>query len=63
MSVFYFGKRATLSVFICFLLAVIVSARHNQSGYLAFRTTRVKDPKLTLAVVSFQVGLNNSLFF
>ena len=26
---------------------------HKQSGYLAFRTTKVKDTKLTLAVIPF----------
>ena len=42
---------------------VFVSARYNQSGYLAFRMARVKDTKLTPAAIPFYVGLNNFLFF
>ena len=63
MLVFHFGKSATVSVFVRPLVAVFVCVRYNQSGYLRFRTTKVKDPKLALAVISFQVGQNSSPTF
>ena len=53
MLVFNFGKNAAVSVFGRFLSAFSVCVRHKQSGHLAFRTTKVKDAKLTLAVISF----------
>ena len=37
--------------------------RYNQSGYLAFKTTKVKDTKLALTVISFKVEWNNCLIF
>ena len=51
MTVFHFGKRAAVSVFVRFPSAFSVCVRHSQSGYLAFRTTKIKDTKLTLAVI------------
>ena len=51
MSVFHFGKSAAVSVFVCSSSAFFVCVRHNLLDYLAFRTTKVKDAKLTLAVV------------
>ena len=59
----HFGKSATVSVFVWFSSAVFVCVRHNQSGYLRFRKTKFKNTKLTLAVISFQVGQNNSSIF
>ena len=53
MLVFHFGKSATVSVFVRLPPAFRVCVRHNRSGYLAFRTTEVKDAKLTLAVIPF----------
>ena len=47
MLVFHFGKSATVSVFARFPSAFCVCVRRNQSCYLAFRTTKVKDIKLT----------------
>ena len=52
MLVFYFGKSATVSVSVRFPPAV-VCVHHNQSGYLTFRTTKVEDTKLILAVIPF----------
>ena len=43
MFVFHVGKIATVSVLIRFLSAVFVCVSHNQLGYLAFKTTRIKD--------------------
>ena len=53
MLVFHFGKSAAVSVFVRFSSAFSVYVRHNQSGYVAFRTTKIKDTKLTLAVIPF----------
>ena len=36
--------------------------RHNQLDDLEFKTTRVEDTKLTLAVIPFYVEVNNFLF-
>ena len=43
MSVFHVGKRAAVSVFVRFPTAFSVCVDPNQLGYLAFRTTKVKD--------------------
>ena len=51
MSVFRFGKSVTVTVFVCFPTALFICVRHKQSSYLVFRTTKVKDTKLTLAVI------------
>ena len=54
MSVFNFEKITSVSVFVCFPSVVVgVCVLHNQSGYLAFRTARIKDSKLTLAIIPF----------
>ena len=54
-----FGKKCDCFR-VCSILVgvgIVVCASHNQSGYLAFRMTRVKDTKLTLvAVIPFKVG-------
>ena len=39
MFVFHFGISATVSVFVRFPSAFFVCVRHNQSGYLASKTT------------------------
>ena len=44
-----------MSVFVRSPSALIVCVRYNQSSYLRFRTTKVKDTKLTLAVIPFQI--------
>ena len=56
MLVFYFGKSATVSVFVRSLPAGFVWLCYDQSGYLGFRTTKAKETKLTLAVIPFHVG-------
>ena len=61
MFVFHIGKSAT--VLVRFPPTVFVCVRFDQSGFLGFRATKVKDTKLTLAVIPFQVGKNNSLNF
>ena len=57
MLVFHFGNKRDC-VRVCFQLAFFffVCVRHNQSGCLAFKTTKVKDTKLILAVIPLQVG-------
>ena len=62
MLVLHSKKSATVSVLIRSPPAFFVWARHNQPGYLASRTTRVEDTKLTLAFIPFYVGLNNYIF-
>ena len=56
MCVFHFGINVTvigfLSVFVCW-----------RAPQLAFKTTSIVDTHLTLAVISFRVGVNNHLFF
>ena len=52
MLVVQFGKNATVSVFFSVLVGVLVCLNHNQSGYLAFRTTKDNDKKLTPKVFS-----------
>ena len=44
---------AAVPVFVRFPSAFSVCVRHNQSGYLTFKTTKIKDTKLTLAVIPF----------
>ena len=63
MSVFHVGNRAAVPVFVRFPSAFSVCVRHNRSGYLTFRTTNIKDTKLTLVVIPFKVEANNSLNF
>ena len=57
------SEKASLSSnffgFHCFIL----SARHNQSANLAFRTTGIEDTHLTPVAILFQVEGNNSLNF
>ena len=53
MFMFYVGKSMSASVFIRVLSVIFVCLRDNQSGYQALRATRVKDTKLTLAVIPF----------
>ena len=56
----HFAKNASLSPdFLPFLSACGAKKTSN----LAFRTTGVEDAQLTLAVIPFQVGANNSLIF
>ena len=55
MLVFHFGKSVTVSVCVRVQSAFFVCVRYNQSGYLRFRTAKIKDTKLTLAVIPFQV--------
>ena len=55
----YFGTNTTVFVFVRSLLAFCVCVRHDLSDQLAFKTTKVKDPKLTLAVI----GKSNPLIF
>ena len=55
--------RSSLLVFYFEKSAVFVCMGCNQLGFLAFRTTKVKDPKLTVAVILFYVGQNNSSNF
>ena len=47
MLVFHFGKSATVPVFVRFPSAFVFAYATNQSGYLAFKITKVKDTKLT----------------
>ena len=51
MIVAHYVQNATVPVFVRFPSAFCVCVHHNQSGYLAFKTTKVKDTKLTLAVI------------
>ena len=51
--VFHFGNSATVPVFVRFPSAFSVCVFHNQLGYLTFKTTKIKDIKLTLAVIPF----------
>ena len=60
MSVFHFGKSATVPMFVRFPSAFLFTCA---TGYPTFRTTTVNDTKLTLRVIPFQVGWNNSLIF
>ena len=48
---------------VCFSPSCFVCMRRNQQGNLAFRTTGVEDPNLTLAAISFYIGTNHSLYF
>ena len=50
-------------MFICFSPSFFVCVRRNQSFNLVFRMTEVEDTHLTLAVILFQVRVNNSLDF
>ena len=52
VSVSLWKKRDCVRV-CSFAVGVFVCVRHNQSGYLTFRTTKVKDTKLILAVIPF----------
>ena len=56
MLVIHFGKKLGCVRVFPFPVDVLACVRHKQSGYLAFRTTKVKDTKLTLAVILFKVG-------
>ena len=51
MVVAHFEKNATVFVFVRPPPAFAVCLRHNLSGWLAFKTTKVKDTKLTLEVI------------
>ena len=53
MRVFHFGKS------VCFFI-VFFSLRASQPTILTFKSTGVEDTHLTLAVISFNVGVNNS---
>ena len=53
MSVFHVGKKRDCVRVCSGPIGSLVRVRRNQSGYLAFRMTKVKDTKLTLAVTPF----------
>ena len=54
MLVINFEKKKLDCARVCsFPVGVLTCVRHKQSGYLAFRTTKVKGTKLTLAVILF----------
>ena len=62
-SVFHFEKASlSLGFFRCLPFS-FVCVRRNHSRNLAFKSTGAEDTYLTLAVISFQVGVNNSLNF
>ena len=63
MLVFHFGKSAAVSVLVRPSSAFLFARATKQSDYLTFRTTKVKDTKLTLAIISFKAEANNSLIF
>ena len=56
------GKSVTVFVFIRLPSVFLFYVRRNQLENLEFKTTRVEDTILILAVIPFQVGVNNSLF-
>ena len=51
-----FWKKGDCILVYSFPVGIFVCAHHNQSGYLAFKMAKVKDTKLTLAVIPFYVG-------
>ena len=61
MFALHFGKSITVFGFICFASSFLVYARRK--NFLPFRTTGVENTHLTLAVISFQVGVNDFLYF
>ena len=61
MFVFNQAKNVTCFELFCFASSSFVRVRRNYLSNLAFRTTVVEDPHLTLAVIPFKVEANNSL--
>ena len=59
---FCFRKSAAVFVFVRSPTVLFVCVLHNQSGYLALRTTKVEDRKLTLAVTYFILSRIKQLF-
>ena len=49
----FLEKERLCLVFVRSPSALSACVSHNQSGYLAFRMTKIKDTKLTLAVIPF----------
>ena len=62
MFVFHHSKKCHFG-FSRFSSSFLVRVRCNRSINLVFRTTGVEDTNLTLAVISFKIGANNSLIF
>ena len=60
---FHFEKSVTVFVFLLFSPSSFVCVRRTQPGNLTFTTTGIEDTHLTLAVIPFQVGVNNSFIF
>ena len=54
MLVVQFGGKKSDCARVCSVFVdIVVCVSHNQSDYPAFRTTKVKDTKLTLGVIPF----------
>ena len=60
---YHHAKSVTYFGFLCFQSTFFVYARRNRPSNLALKTTVLEDTHLTLAVIPFKAGTNNSLFF